>query len=245
MNCIIIDDEATARIILNQLCSEMDGLNIVGEFENVMQAIQYLKKNQVDLILLDIHLPDFSGFELIESLEKFKLLETQKKIPKVILTTSDRNFAIEAYEYDCIIDYLVKPILLPRFKKAINKVVKSMSKKSETNFSDIFIGDSENQIYINIDRRLIKIDIPSIYLIEAKGDYIHLKTDNTNYIVHSSLKKVQSKLPSSLFLRVHRSYLINIKKIIDIEENTININKLIIPISRSSKAELMRRINLL
>lgn len=245
MNCIIIDDEATARTILSQLCSEVDDLNIVGEFENVMQATQYLKKNKVDLILLDIHLPDFSGFELIDSLKRFQFLDSPNEIPQIILTTSDKNFAIEAYEYDCIIDYLVKPILLPRFLKAIKKVNKSIYQESEFNSSDNLIETTENQIYINIDRRLIKIDIPNIYLIEAKGDYIHVKTDTANYIVHSSLKKIQNKLPASLFLRVHRSYLINIKKIIDIEENSININKIIIPISRSSKADLMRRINLL
>ncbi len=194
---------------------------------------------------MDIHLPDFSGFELIDSLKRFQFLDSPNEIPKIILTTSDKNFAIEAYEYDCIIDYLVKPILFPRFLKAIKKINKSIYQESEYNSSDNLIETSGNQIYINIDRRLIKIDIPSIYLIEAKGDYIHVKTDTGNYIVHSSLKKIQNKLPASLFLRVHRSYLINIKKIIDIEENSININKIIIPISRSSKADLMRRINLL
>jgi two-component system, LytTR family, response regulator LytT len=236
MNCIIIDDETTARVILNRICSEVDNLTVVAEFENAVDAIKYLHKNTVDLVLLDIHLPDFNGFEFIETL---------KNPPKIILTTSDKKFAIEAYEYDCIIDYLIKPILLPRFNKAVKKVEKSFSVKQKSEKKADEIVESKDELYINIDRRLIKIDIRTIYLVEAKGDYIHLKTDNEKYIVHSSLKKIQNKLPSNLFLKVHRSYIINIKKIVGIEDNTVLINKEIVPISRSSRTELMDRLNLL
>lgn len=236
MNCIIIDDEATARVILNKICSEFDDLTVVAEFENAVEAIKYLYKHQVDLVLLDIHMPDFTGFEFIKTL---------KNPPNIILTSSDKNFAIEAYEYDCIVDYLVKPILVPRFIKALQKVKNILKQNTETSIQDHEANQLENELYINIDRRLIKIDIRSIYLVEAKGDYIHLKTENTNYIVHSSLKKIKDKLPDSLFLKVHRSYIINIKKIIDIEDNSVHINKEIIPISRSSRAELMDRLNLL
>lgn len=236
MNCIIIDDEATARVILNKICSEFDDLTVVAQFENAVEAIKYLYKHQVDLVLLDIHMPDFTGFEFIKTL---------KNPPKIILTSSDKNFAIEAYEYECIVDYLVKPILVPRFIKALQKVKNILKQHTEASIQDHENNQLENELYINIDRRLIKIDIRSIYLVEAKGDYIHLKTENTNYIVHSSLKKIKDKLPDSLFLKVHRSYIINIKKIIDIEDNSVHINKEIIPISRSSRAELMDRLNLL
>jgi two-component system, LytTR family, response regulator LytT len=245
MNCIIIDDEATARTIINQLCSEIPDLKVVGEFENALQGIKYLKKNAVDVILLDFHLPDFSAFEFIDALKLFDFKDSLKKIPEIILTTSDSNFAIDAYEYDCIIDYLLKPISSSRFKKAITKAKNTNQQELESSFVESEIRASENQIFVNIDRRLIKIDISSICSVEAKGDYIHLKTDNGNHIVHSSLKKIQDKLPSNIFLKVHRSYLINIKKIVSIEDNTVLINKDIIPISRSSRTELMRCINLL
>ena len=98
---------------------------------------------------------------------------------------------------------------------------------------------------MNIDRRLIKIDLPQIYLIEAKGDYIHIKTEDKNYVVHSTLKKIEEKLPESLFLKVHRSYIINVKKIIDIEDNSVLIKKDVIPVSRSKRPELMKRLDLL
>ncbi|WP_272022267.1 LytR/AlgR family response regulator transcription factor [Olleya namhaensis] len=237
MNCIVIDDEATARMIISQLCSNVPSLNVLEDFPNAMQAIKYLNQNEVDLIFLDIHMPDFTGFDFIETL---------KNPPKIVLTTSDPNFAIQAFEYDCIVDYLVKPVTQERFQKAIDKAeaiqdapVKTVSESEKVEAS------SGNDLYVNIDRRLIKIDIPSIYLVEAKGDYIQVKTEDKNYTVHSTLKKIEEKLPDSLFLKVHRSYIINIKKIIDIEDNSVLIKKDVIPVSRSNRPELMKRLNLL
>ncbi|PKG53330.1 MULTISPECIES: LytR/AlgR family response regulator transcription factor [Olleya] len=237
MNCIVIDDEATARMIISQLCSNVPSLNVLEDFPNAMQAIKYLNQNEVDLIFLDIHMPDFTGFDFIETL---------KNPPKIVLTTSDPNFAIQAFEYDCIVDYLVKPVTQERFQKAIDKAeaiqdapVKTVSESEKVETS------SGNDLYVNIDRRLIKIDIPSIYLVEAKGDYIQVKTEDKNYTVHSTLKKIEEKLPDSLFLKVHRSYIINIKKIIDIEDNSVLIKKDVIPVSRSNRPELMKRLNLL
>ncbi len=237
MNCIIIDDEETARAILVQLCSQFENLNIQAEFPNAIQAIKYLNQNSVDLIFLDIHMPDFTGFDFIQTL---------KNPPKIILTTSDPKFAIEAFEYNCIVDYLVKPIELPRFEKAIAKAESMSLKKAEDDASSEKMDAlPENDLYVNIDRRLIKIDIPTIYLVEAKGDYINIKTESQNYTVHSTLKKIEEKLPTDIFLKVHRSYVINIKKIVDIEDNSVLIKKDVIPVSRSNRPELMNRLNLL
>jgi len=238
MNCIVIDDEAAARLIISQLCANLPSLNVLGEFPNAMQAIKFLNQNEVDLIILDIHMPDFTGFDFIDTI---------KNPPKIILTTSDPKFAIQAFEYECIVDYLVKPVTQERFNKALLKVeskqvVDSTEAVSKTEPEEVSSG---NDLYVNIDRRLIKIDIPSIYLVEAKGDYIQVKTENKNYTVHSTLKKIADKLPDNLFLKVHRSYIINIKKIIDIEDNSVLIKKDVIPVSRSNRSELMKRLNLL
>ncbi|UOB19069.1 LytR/AlgR family response regulator transcription factor [Abyssalbus ytuae] len=237
MNCIIIDDEAAARAVVEQLCKNMGNLNVVEEFPNAIQAIKYLNQNEVDLIFLDIHMPDFTGFDLIQTI---------KNPPRIILTTSDKNFAIEAFEYDCIVDYLVKPITMSRFEKAIQKALKFNPPVKVSNEGvDKDDTEPENQLYVNIDRRLIKIDLPSIYLVEAKGDYILIKTEGKNYTVHSTLKKIEDKLPNDLFLKVHRSYIINLKKIVDIEDNSVLIAKDVIPVSRSNRPELMKRLNLL
>lgn len=236
MNCIIIDDEATARAIIEQLSSYASSLNVLESFPNAMQAIKYLNQNEVDLIFLDIHMPDFTGIDFIETL---------KNPPKIILTTSDANFAIQAFEYDCIVDYLVKPITQERFNKAVQKANAAVVKHTVTNSSTSKNESLAHDLYINIDRRLIKIDIPSIYLIEAKGDYINVKTEDKNYTVHSTLKKIEDKLPNDLFLKVHRSFIINVQKIIDIEDNSVLIKKDVIPVSRSNRPELMKRLNLL
>ncbi|UZO82255.1 LytTR family DNA-binding domain-containing protein [Aquimarina sp. ERC-38] len=239
MNCIIIDDEETARAIIEQLCTQVDDLVVHASFPNAIQAIKYLNQNEVDLIFLDIHMPDFTGFDFIQTL---------KHPPKIILTTSDKNFALEAFEYDCIVDYLVKPVTLPRFLKAIQKAQlfnkKSIVSKPADTLTEETTTDRKD-LYINIDRRLIKLDMDSIEIIVAKGDYITVKTDTKNYIVHSTMKKIEEKLPQEIFLKVHRSYIINTTKIVDIEDNSVLIKKEVIPVSRSKRPELMKRLNLL
>jgi len=240
MKCIIVDDETAARAIINHLCSQVDTLEVVGEFPNAMQAIKFLNKNEVDLIFLDIHMPDFTGFDFIDTL---------KNPSKIVLTTSDKNFAIEAFEYDCIVDYLVKPVLLPRYLKAIQKAENFVTTTGDTSETAPVSKQPESastkELYVNIDRRLVKIDFKSIFLVEAKGDYILIKTEGKNYTVHSTLKKIEEKLSGSTFLKIHRSYIINIDKIIDIEDNSVLIAKDVIPISRSNRPELMKRLNLL
>ena len=235
MKSLIIDDDATARLIVNKLCSNVDEVEVVEEFSNAIDAIKFLNSNTVDVIFLDIHMPSFSGFDFIKTL---------KDPPKVILITSDRNFALDAFEYDCVVDYLVKPIDLERFKKSIDKL-SAFKNKQLINAIQPSSESSVNDLYVNIDRRLIKINIPDIYLIEAKGDYIKIKTENTNHIVHSTLKKIERKLPHDMFLKIHRSYVINIHKIIDIEDNSVLMKNDVIPVSRSNRGELMKRLNLL
>ena len=235
MKSILIDDEVMALEILKKLCGKVKELEVVATFSNAIDAIKYLNSNQVDLIFLDIHMPDFSGFDFVKTL---------KNPTNVIVTTSEKDFALEAFEHDFIIDFLVKPLSKSRFIKAIQKTkIQKEIPKLKNDFSE------ENTLldvlYANVNRRLIKIDIPSINLVEANGDYINVKTSKKNYVIHSTLKKIENKLPSNLFVKVHRSYLINIKKIVDIQDNSVLIEKEIIPVSRINKPELLRRLNLL
>jgi DNA-binding LytR/AlgR family response regulator len=239
MRCIIVDDEAAAIAITKQLCRKIEELTVVEEFDNAIDAIKYLNSNTVDLIFLDIHMPTFSGFDFIQTL---------KNPPLIILTTSDGKFALDAFEYDCVIDYLVKPITPARFAKAVGRikergVVKTQEEAvAPTPEENTTIG---NDLYVNIDRRLVKINVPDICLIEAKGDYIKIKAEDKNYVVHSTLKKIEEKLPNHLFLKVHRSYIINTTKIVDIEDNSVLIKQDVIPVSRANRKELMQRLNLL
>ena len=234
MNCIIIDDDVSARLIIKQLCKNTS-LVVKEEFSSAIDAIIYLNANSIDVAFLDIHMPSFSGFDFIKTL----------KTPlKVILTTSDKNFALEAFEFDCVLDYLVKPIGVARFNKSIEKLNSRTLSAIETGVVGL-AAENTNFIFVNVDKRLVKITISEILIIEAKGDYISIKTAQKNYIVHSTLKKIEKKLPAHIFLRIHRSYIVNITEIIDIEDNSVLIKKSVIPISRSQKPVLIKKLNLL
>lgn len=236
MNCIIIDDEEMARAIISKMLASHEELNIIQEFSSAVQAMKFLNQNQIDLMFLDIHMDDFTGFDFIQSL---------KNPPKTILVTSDKNFAIDAFEYECIVDYIVKPITKERLLKAIQKAKTTPETTITPSITKVVAEDNLNEFYINIDRRLIKIAFNSVNSVEAKGDYIHIKTDVKNYIVHSTLKKIEDKLPKDLFLKVHRSFIINTNKIIDIQDNSVLIGKDVIPVSRTNRSELMKKLNLL
>ena len=229
MNCIIIDDDATARLITKQLCLKSEQVTVVDEFSSAIDAIKYLNTASVDLVFLDIHMPTFSGFDFIQTL---------KNPPRIILTTSDKNLALEAFEYKSVVDYLVKPITKDRFNKSLEKL------EAFTFSEDIKKEDKSKSdfIYVNVDRRLVKVSIPSIYLIEAKGDYILVKTDSKNYTVHSTLKKIEEKLPESLFLKIHRSYIINLKSLQSVQGNThkltLLLNNISIPVSKNYHSRL-------
>jgi len=243
MKCIIIDDEIMARAIISELITSRTEHVVEAEFDSAIEAIKYLNKKKVDLIFLDIHMPDFNGFDFIDSL---------KHNVKIVLITSDKEFAITAFEYDNVVDYLVKPISEERFDKAIKKInninndnintANLIPKRSNT---EKISEDFESSFYINIGKRLIKIDTNSILYFQAKGDYVTIKTESNNYIMHNTLKKIENKLPAGMFFKSHRSYLINTKKIIDIEENTVLIGKDVVPVSRRNRPQLMKSLKLL
>ncbi len=235
---MIIDDEATARLILHKVCDTHEDLEVVAVMDSAIEALKFLNQNSVDLILLDIQMPNFNGIDFVQTLKE--------PIP-IICVTSDREFAIDAFEYENIISYLLKPIDEDKFTKAIEKA-KRRSHKVDGDFNAPIAkseSSAEKYLYVNIDRRLIKIEMATIYMIEAKGDYILIKCDDQNHTVHSTLKKIETKLPEELFLKVHRSFIINIQRIVDIEDSSVLINRDVIPVSRSKKPELIKRLNLL
>jgi DNA-binding LytR/AlgR family response regulator len=243
MKCIIIDDEIMARAIISELITSRTEHVVEAEFDSAIEAIKYLNKKKVDLIFLDIHMPDFNGFDFIDSL---------KHNVKIVLITSDKEFAITAFEYDNVVDYLVKPISEERFDKAIKKInninidnINTTNLITKRNNPEKISQDFESSFYINIGKRLIKIDTNSILYFQAKGDYGTIKTESNNYIMHNTLKKIENKLPAGMFFKSHRSYLINTKKIIDIEENTVLIGKDVVPVSRRNRPQLMKSLKLL
>ena len=231
MKCILIDDEKTALTILEKWCSKVAWLEVEACFSNAIDAIKYINQNEVDLVFLDLHMPDFSGFDV---------LQTLTNPPKIIVTTSDREFAIEAFEHSQIVGYLVKPIAFSSFEKAIEKIERVQQPSVSDSLSKTEVTEN---LFVTVNKKLIKVHIPKILLIEAKGDYIHLKTKEKNYLVHATLKKIEKKLPQHLFFRVHRSFIINLSSIVDIQDNSVLIEKQIIPVSRKNRTLLLKSLN--
>lgn len=231
MNCLVIDDNIIARTTLKQLVKQDRDLVLAGECENAMDAYRKIMDEPVDLLLLDIEMEGMTGIELVRSLGS--------KNPVIIFTTSKKEYAAEAFELN-VADYITKPVTPARFLQAVEKAKEiHRSKKQEVKIEEdafLFIRDS------SIVRRL-KID--EILYAEAMGDYVKLYTTEKFYSVHSSLKEVEGKLPDSKFLRVHRSFIVQVGKIDTMEGGTLIINRKMVPVADTYRAALNRRLNIL
>lgn len=227
LKCIIVEDEVMARKSLQRLCDQHESLDLVSVFENAEDALVFLSTEKVDVIWLDVEMPGLSGFDLLENLTS---------IPQVIMTTTKTEYAFDAYQYQ-VTDYLKKPIMLPRFKMAVDKVL-------ELNAHKTTVLTQRQEIYVKTDGRYIRLPYTDILYIENIGDYVKIFTQDNSYIIHTTMKYLEEKLGSQ-FLRVHRSFIVHLDKIVDIEENNLVIAKKVIPISRANKPELMNRLNML
>ena len=230
MNCIIIDDEEMSRNAMKHLVAQIPFLNLCGVCNDVKEAQGLLNNSQIDLMLLDVEMPDINGLDFIKGL---------KKHPLTILATSNKEYAIEAFEYN-VIDYLVKPISLDRFFKAIAKAKEIFDNSQQT-------LDSLNKEYVFIKSNgtLIKIAIKDILWLEALGDYVTINTAEKKYTIHSTMKSIEKKLPPQVFVRVHRSFIVSLDNISSIDDHTIIINKQLIPIGAIYKENLTKKLNLL
>jgi len=230
LKCVIVEDEIMARKSLIKLCEKVDRLQLVQAFENADDALKALNENQIDLIFLDIELPGISGIEMLEKMSV---------IPQVIFTTGNKEYAYEAFEYD-VTDFLKKPITEIRFHKAVEK---SIFKQEQ--LDAVATASARNEIYIKSDGRYIRIPYSEIQYFENAGDYVKVVTEADQHIIHGSMKSINTRIQHPRFLKVHRSYIINLDKIVDIQDNTIVIKKSVIPISRAYRPILMNTINIL
>lgn len=230
MNCIIVDDDEMSTKAMKHLVSQVQFLKLIGTCNNASEALTILNNEKIDLMLLDIEMPEMSGLELINSI---------KSPPITILATSKTDYALEAFDSDAI-DYMVKPISLDRFYKAIARAKDQYdSLQSTIDFS------GTNYVFVKNNGALVKLHITEILWIDALGDYMTINTANKKYIVHSTMKVIESKLPTDKFIRVHRSYLISIDNITAIDDNVVVIGKQLIPVGAVYKENLTKRLNLL
>lgn len=231
MNCLVVDDNIIALTVMKKLISMASGLTLVGECADALTAYEQLQTNTVDLLFLDIEMPDMSGIDLVKSLGD--------KRPMVIFTTSTIDYAAEAFDLN-VVDFLIKPVTPARFLIAVEKAKRMLVTKSlnQTDKDDefVFIRDS------NIVRRL---KVNDILYMEAKGDYVRINIADGDYSIHSSLKSVEEKLSKNIFVRVHRSFIVNVSKIDTIEGGTLIVNRKIVPVSDAYRSGLYKRMQIL
>ncbi len=231
MKCIIVDDNKMARMALKQLVMQVPSLELIAECNDAREALDSLDSKQVDLLLLDIEMPDMNGLDLIRKLGNQR--------PLIIFTTAKKDYAVEAFELS-VVDYLVKPITLPRLKQAVERAGEVL----ESNKEEVKV-EEQGFVFVKDNGILKRISIDDILFLEAMGDYVKVHTSQKFHVVHATLKSIEEKLPASKFLRVHRSYIVAINKIDYIQEGTISIGKTTIPVADTHKSNLNKRLNLL
>jgi DNA-binding LytR/AlgR family response regulator len=220
-----------ARMAMKQMVSQVDNLELAGECSDAIEAYNVLSKIPVDLLLLDIEMPDMSGLDLIKKLGNKK--------PLIIFTTAKTDYAVEAFELS-VVDYLVKPVTLPRFIQAVEKANETI----DSNKQEVKV-EEQSFVFVKDNGVLKRISIDDILYLEAMGDYVKVHTAPKFHVVHSTLKSLEEKLPASKFTRVHRSYIVAINKIDFIQEGTISIGKASIPVADTYKSALNKKLNLL
>lgn len=229
IKCILIDDEPLATKILMNYFTNFPNFEIIGSFHNSIEALDFINNNAIDIVFLDIHMPLMTGFELI------RLIENKTKI---VITTAFREFAAESYELD-VLDYLVKPIPLPRFIKCIHKIEADFNIKNNLKLDTLKI---DPHIFIKVDKKMVKIIIEEILFIEGMKEYIKVVTADKTYITHKSLTALSEELPLDRFIRIHKSYIIAIDKVKSIEGNRIQILSYTLPIGRNFSKEVKTKI---
>lgn len=213
MNVLIVDDEPLAQDVLETYLDQLPELNLVAKCNNALEATNVLQKEKVDLMLLDIQMPQLTGTEF---------LKTLSNPPLVIFTTAYPNFALEGFELNAI-DYLLKPISLERFLKAINKAKEQLNLQSGNSNLNTVTEDAPDFFFVKADKKLIKVNFGEIIYIEGLKDYVIIKLETGRVITLQTMKSLEQKLPSGHFQRVHRSYIVNVKKIKAVMGNMVEV----------------------
>ena len=232
--CIIIDDEPIAREIIRDYILKINELEIIAEFRKATEAISFLNENKIDLLFLDINMPEINGINFARSLSN---------PPAIIFTTAYREFAADGFELQAI-DYLVKPIPFDRFLKAVNRYFKVHSKSVGMTTSETIGRPEEEFILLKDSKKTHKVYLSDIKYIESDGDYIRFYLQGRKIMVRGSLSSMEVTLPPRLFLRIHNSYMINLKKVNAITLYSVEIDGTELPISRSHKEKVMKILNI-
>lgn len=231
MTCIVVDDEPLARQGMELNIANVSGLQLLGSFSNALAASDFLRKTNVDLMFLDINMPELSGLDFLKSL---------RDAPLVIFTTAYPQYALESYELDAI-DYLVKPIRIERFLKAVNKAENHLRLLQQDNSNSQVEKIEDDFVYIKADRKFFKIYFKDILYIEGLKDYVVIYSKDNKIITSMNVKTIAAQLPPSIFARVSKSYIVNTLHITSFDNEIIYIQQTEIPLGQSFKDDFLKR----
>ena len=226
LNCAVVDDSTLQRLSIVKLIENHQSLNLVAQYNNALEAKEGIATSDIDLIFLDIEMPILSGFDLLDDL-------TAK--PQIIFVTGKTKYAFKAFDYDAI-DYLRKPISKERFLNAVHKAVTNYKLKNEEGF------DEEDFIFVKSNLKKRKVFLNELRYIEALGDYVKMVTEHDSLVILSTMKAFEALLPKDRFLRIHKSYIVNLDKVIRYNSKVIELEKEELPLSRNRKTDLVQAL---
>lgn len=229
LRCLLIDDEPAAHYVLQHYIEQVDQLTVVGDCYDALEAINFLHRQPVDLLFLDINMPQINGLQL---------LQTLVNPPRVILTTAYSEFALESYDYG-VVDYLLKPIEFPRFLKAIDKVVTTAEADGPAATPSIV---AEQSLVVKVDADWVRIAYGDLTYIQSWGNYVKLFTAQRTYLTSATMTEVERRLPSDQFMRIHKSYLVCLAKIRRMSGNEVFIGEAALPVGITYRRELIERL---
>src|SRR5258705_667206 len=235
IQCLVIDDEPPARDVIKKYIAGIDLLELSGECSNAVETLSFLQANSVDLLFLDIKMPHILGTSF---------LRTLKNPPKVIFTTAFRKYAVEGFDLNAV-DYLLKPIGFERFLQAVNKVLQTNIVFPDTKMqsSDGIPEQAHPFLYFRVDRKMVKVFLDDILFLESMKDYIKIFTKTKTIITKQPISSLEELLPADAFVRIHRSYIVAIDKIVSFNAESVEINKKVLPIARIYKIEVTKFLN--
>lgn len=230
IRCLVVDDEPPAREVLRRYIEQLPMLQLAGECGNAIEAIRRLQEEKIDLLFLDVRMPQLNGNEL---------LKVVKNPPPVIFTTAHPEYALEGYELD-VMDFLLKPIRFDRFVKAVNKMIQLNGHRSIENHLPAEEETKESFVYFRCDRKMVKVMLTDILYVESMKDYVKVFTRQGMLMTKQSITSVEAMLPESAFIRAHRSYIVSVSKINSFTNELIGIEKTEIPIGKLYRNQVMK-----
>ncbi len=235
LRCLVVDDDPMSVQIVRTCIGNTPFLEATAACNSAIEAAEMLRTQAFDVLFLDVEMPLMSGLDL---------LRTLPDPPQVVLITSSKSYAVQAFEF-AVADYLLKPLSYPRFLQAANKVLENITTQRAADEADATVAPSTNAEYtfVKVDNKLVRVDFADVLYVEALGDYVHLVTTRSKLIVYSTMRAIEEKFPAQRFVRVHRSFIINIAYVQALEDNSLIINDKYIPIGQTYMRGLSQRLN--